>query len=361
MRGGPARSGVLGALALAVVVALAGCGGEEERPARTAPPAAEEPGPIGIEEPADSKRVRARDEGGRLAAKPTVSGTADAGAAVIVNGGCNLEGCVVRVAADAQGRWSTPVRLDAVAGEPRVRITAYYRGSVVGPEDRVEVRLAGPEAERDRGGRGGRGGGGGGAGALGGDDDRDGDDPVPPDALDPDPSPAPGPNGSGPRSLVLIGDSLAVGIEDLLPGLLPGWRISSDALTSRPLATGMAILSRASVARGSVVAMSLFTNDDPARTAELEAAVRTSVRRAGPGGCAIWATISRPPFSGRTYAAANALLRRLDAELGPRMTAVPWAETAARNGWLATDRVHGTPEGYRARARMYAEAARACG
>ena len=317
---------------------------------RTSPAPAKEPGAIRIAEPADDARLKAREDGGRLGARPRVSGTGDPGAEVIVNGGCDVEGCVVHTTADDAGRWSTVVRLDAPADAPEARVVAYYRGSVVGPEDRVEVRLAGPKpAPRPRGGsrRGGRG------------PDRP---PVPPEDLgDGGPAPIPGPSGGGRSSgtLILIGDSLAVGIEDLLPGLLPGWRVRADALTSRPLDAGMGILARTSVPDGSVIAISLFTNDDPSRTGALEAAVRTTVRRAGPDGCAVWATISRPPFDGRSYTAANALLRRLDAELA-RLVVVPWAEQAGRSGWLAPDRVHATPEGYRARAQMYAQAARSC-
>jgi hypothetical protein len=333
---------------LLVAAALAACGDDE--PARTSPPAAKEPGAIRIAEPADDARVRARDAGGRLGARPRVSGTGDPGAEVIVNGGCDVAGCVVHTTVDERGRWSTVVRLDAPATAPRAQVAAYYRGSVVGPEDRVEVRLVAPRAEPRPGngpprGRDGRGG-----------------PPVPPDDRGGgQPAPLPGPSGGGRRSgtLILIGDSLAVGIEDLLPGLLPGWRVRSDALTSRPLDAGMAILARTEVPDGAVIAMSLFTNDNPSRTDALESAVRTTVRRAGPGGCAVWATIARPPFAGRSYAPANALLRRLDAELA-RLVVVPWAEQAGRNGWLAADRVHATPEGYRARAQMYAQAARSC-
>jgi hypothetical protein len=159
----------------------------------------------------------------------------------------------------------------------------------------------------------------------------------------------------------MVGDSLGVGIEGILPGLLPGWRITADNLTSRPLAEGMRILSGMRVPSGSVIAVSLFTNDDPSGLDALEAAVLATVRRAGDGGCAVWATIARPPFSGRTYEAANSLLRGLDRHLGSKLVVVPWAERAAASGWLASDQVHGTPEGYRQRARMYAEAAQSCG
>jgi hypothetical protein len=336
---------------LAAGVLAAGCGGDDGgETTATAPPPAKEPGAIAIEEPEDDKRVSATEDGGRLGAKPIVSGTADAGTQVVVNGGCNVQGCVVNAPVGDDGEWSTEVRLDAPAGDPAIRVTVYYRGSpFAGPQDAVALRLAGPKPKPERA-RSGGGGGGGGGGSGGGPSG----DPVPPESLDPPSSPT---RGSG--NLILIGDSLAVGIETILPALLPGWGFSSDALTSRPLDAGMGILASTRVPPGSVVAMSLFTNDDPTRTEALADAVRTSVRRAGRGGCAVWATIARPPFNGRSYAPANALLRRLDAQI-ERLAVVPWAEQASRNGWLAGDAVHATPEGYRQRARLYAEAARSC-
>jgi hypothetical protein len=296
--------------------------------------------------------VKAREDRGRLGARPEVAGTADPGADVVVTGGCSVEGCVVHTSAGSDGKWTARVRVDAATSEPQAKIVAYYRGLVVGPEDRVELRLVGPKPARVSGRGGGRAGGRGPSGPA-----------VPPDALDAPPGGGSSPSGgnSGPGTLILIGDSLAVGIENLLPGLLPGWRVTSDALTSRPLDAGMAILARTSVPDGAVLAISLFTNDDPSRTGALEAAVRTTVRRAGAGGCAVWATIARPPLNGRSYGAANALLHRLDAQYGRRLAVVPWAELASRSGWLAGDGVHATPEGYRQRARLYAEAARSCG
>jgi hypothetical protein len=328
-------------------VVVAGCGGDDA-PTRTTAPPPREPGAIAITQPATDDKVRARDDGGRLRARTTVAGTADGGAEVIVNGGCDVEGCLVHVTADDRGRWEGEVRLVAPADAPKVKVVAYYRGTVVGPEDRVEVRLRPPKAD-----------------PLPPDDRRRGStrrparDRVPPDDLG-GPQPIPPPSGGGPGTMVLIGDSLAVGMEQPLRRILSNWRITSHALTSRPLDVGMGILARTRVPEGAVVAMSLFTNDDPTRTGALEEAVRTSVRRAGASGCAVWATIARPPFNGRSYAAADAVLHRLDAEIGRRLVVVPWAEQAPRNGWLASDRVHATPEGYEQRAVLYAQAARSC-
>ena len=332
----------LRALTLAVLVAfVAGCGGDDEEKAATAPVAQAELGPVTISKPKEGDRVKARSGAARVSAKATVSGLADAGEQVVVSGGCNIDGCVVHGTADAEGRWEAEVVLAAPPSEPRVRITAYYRGSpVVGPDDDVEVRLVA---------RGGAIGGGGGGG-------RGPDVPVPPSDLDPDQQASP----SGPGTMVLVGDSLAVGIEPYMDDVLPGWKITSDALTGRPLASGMEVLSGLDVPPGSVIAISLFTNDDPANLGGLQAAVRTTVQRAGPGGCAVWATILRPPLNGRSYAGANALLRSLDVRYGNRMALVPWAELASRSGWIADDQVHATTEGYQHRARLYAEAAQSC-
>jgi cell division septation protein DedD len=173
------------------------------------------------------------------------------------------------------------------------------------------------------------------------------------------PSPTPG-RGSG--TLVMIGDSLAVGVRPLLPGLLPGWQVSVNGRVSRPLAEGMTILSGTSIPSdgSTVLAVSLFTNDDPTHTSQLQSAVRQALARVGPNGCVVWATIARPPVNGVSYDAANSLLARL-ARSDSRLQIVPWAEqTAARPSLLGPDGVHPTPAGYQLRARLYAEAAQSC-
>jgi hypothetical protein len=182
------------------------------------------------------------------------------------------------------------------------------------------------------------------------------------------PAPTPTPTQPAPSTgrssgtLVVIGDSLAVGIRPLLPGLLPGWTVSVDGRVSRPLAEGMSILSSTSIPSDgrTVLAMSLFTNDDPTHTSQLQAAVQRTLDRVGPNGCVIWATIARPPVNGVSYDAANSLLRRM-ARSESRLRIVPWAEqTAARPSLLGGDGVHPTPAGYQLRARLYAQAAQSC-
>ena len=88
----------------------------------------------------------------------------------------------------------------------------------------------------------------------------------------------------GAPELVMIGDSLAQGTAPYLPELLPGWRVTADAARSRFLFTGMVVRDtmRKPPSRPVVLAFSLFTNDDPSRAPDLEAAVRALARRPAP-------------------------------------------------------------------------------
>jgi hypothetical protein len=173
------------------------------------------------------------------------------------------------------------------------------------------------------------------------------------------PSPGPPPGRAG---LLVIGDSLSVGTAPILPGIMPGWRVATDGVGGRPLAAGMFSLAETQLPTdGSIiVGFSLFTNDDPTHTADLQSAVRTSLDRVGPKGCVIWATIVRPPINGVPYDAANALLRRM-ARSEKRMRLVPWDKViAAQPALMGPDGIHPTPQGYQVRAQMYADAARSC-
>lgn len=166
------------------------------------------------------------------------------------------------------------------------------------------------------------------------------------------------PSGGGAREVFVVGDSLAEGMASVLPGTLPGWRVRIDAEWGRPLGAGMRILA-AEPAPPAILAISLFTNDDPRDVRALEAAVRSTAER--PGGCAVWATIVAPPYEGVGHDAANALLRRLARDGELELELVDWARAVQRDASLmSADEVHASPAGYRARARMYADAIRAC-
>jgi lysophospholipase L1-like esterase len=167
---------------------------------------------------------------------------------------------------------------------------------------------------------------------------------------------------TGKSRLLVIGDSLTVGVAPLLQPALPGWTVAVDALGGRPLAVGMQILEATKFPPdGSVVlGMGLFTNDPPADVERLRAAVEESLEHTGPRGCVIWATLSRPPISGVSYEAANTMLNRLAAE-EKRLRIVQWAkEIQANPALMSPDQIHPGPEGYKLRAKLYADAAMSC-
>ena len=156
----------------------------------------------------------------------------------------------------------------------------------------------------------------------------------------------------------MVGDSLADEMAPHLPAALAGWRVRIDAEWGRPLADGMRILA-AQDALPAVLAVSLFTNDDPRNTRSLEAAVRATATR--PGGCAVWATIVAPALEGVGHEGANRLLRRLARDRSLALELVDWQRAVERDPALMSgDEVHASPAGYRARAVMYARAIRDC-
>ena len=350
---------------LAVVLAGCGGGGSDDGGAAEAGATASPAGGLPRDRVAAGRRDAARDSSlpGSHRAKLTVSGSANPDATILFSGGCDFEGCDSVARAGSDGRWSGKVWVLASADDPTAVVEASFSTSVE-PLDEVEVRLRAAARQRAGGGR--RAG--------------EGRSPSRGGHRRPSPSPSPSPSRPRPRAapelapqtggggggtlrrMVLVGDSLGEGIEPLLPPLLPGWQFQADALQSRPLATGMGIVAGLDFSEPTALAISLFTNDDPRNVDALAAAVRTSVQRVSPGGCAIWATIVRPPVGGVSYQAANARWPSLKGALGNRLQVVPWAEQVGQHPeWVASDGVHATPAGYRARAQMYAQAAKQCG
>ncbi|MFL5844900.1 MAG: hypothetical protein ACJ762_09430 [Solirubrobacteraceae bacterium] len=173
---------------------------------------------------------------------------------------------------------------------------------------------------------------------------------------------APAPVLAAKPRLLVIGDSLAIGAQAPLAGLLPDWRIRTVARIGRPLDEGMRVF-RALEPAPVVTAFSLFTNDDPGNVTALVRAVRQSLDLETGAACSIWATVVRPDVGGRSYSPVNRRLKRLarTAALIGRLVIVPWAEKVRSHPeWMGPDRVHPTSSGYQARARLYAAAVRRC-
>jgi beta-phosphoglucomutase-like phosphatase (HAD superfamily) len=321
------RAGALAACALLAL--LAGCGGASKpaAPARARPPART---PLLIERPADGSRLRARaTAAGTLRVRARLRGSGPPGTAVYLDANCRPRACDARATASASGRWSVAMTLTTTTLARFVTIDVGSRPKPAPPVSVTTLELVGPRATRTA--------------------------PRPPARAPSAPT-----KRTLPHEVLVIGDSLAVGMADALRAALPGWQVRIDAKTSRPLAEGLRILA-AEVDPPAIVAFSLFTNDGPTQTGALDAAVRSTAQRRG--GCAVWATIVRPPLNGVSYTAANELLRRLAGEpqLAAGLQVADWSAVVAGSpGYLAGDGVHATPQGYRARAQLYADAIRAC-
>lgn len=319
------------------------------RVARAAPAGA---GAIRIDEPADGQALRGRPvPGGGLRLALRVRGRARPGSTVYLSAGCVPRPCTARGPVDGRGRWAVPMKLSTPRAGRFVTIDANSQAGVVGSGSAIAtVELVSAARTRRAIRRGAaRAGTNAGRGAR--------RTPRPSGPASATRAPA---TRTLPHEVLVIGDSLAVGMADALRAALPGWRVEVDALTSRPLREGMRILA-ATPNAPAILAFSLFTNDDPRFTKPLQDAVRATARR--PGGCAVWATVAAPPVKGVDYAGANRLLRGLASEpdLAQSLQVVDWAAAvAASPSLLAGDGVHATPAGYQARAQLYAEAITAC-
>jgi hypothetical protein len=359
--------GRAGACLVVAAVAATGCGGGKPRSTGTTAAGERPTLPVRIRAPRpDAVLTATRRAGSRPVLALDVAGSADSAQTIHVDARCPERACSTFVYSDGAGEWRARLRLPVTASRRRLTITAGYPTTErEAARVRITVRVPRPRAAQRRSSARGR--------ARRRSLAPTGTTPAAtlptqpqgPSASAPVSPPArtqttPGAGGGGRGALVLVGDSLAVGVRGLLPSLLPGWRVSVDGRIGRPLAEGLRVLEATPVPSGGVLGISLFTNDDPTHTSQLQAAIRETLARAGPRGCVIWATIVRPPVNGVSYQAANAVMERA-AAADSRLRVVPWAaQVAARPSLIGADGVHPTPAGYRLRAELYAGAAQSC-
>lgn len=154
--------------------------------------------------------------------------------------------------------------------------------------------------------------------------------------------------------VAVVGDSLNVGTLDYLGDALPGWTVRSDSVVGRVTDDGLVALGR--LGGREPVLVSLGTNDPAGAVDEFRADVERALRIAGPGRCVIWATIWRSDGPDEGY---NGVLEQAAGD--GRLRLLRWHEMVEdRPELLAPDGVHGSPEGYRARAEEAAIIVRSC-
>jgi lysophospholipase L1-like esterase len=158
----------------------------------------------------------------------------------------------------------------------------------------------------------------------------------------------PAPSASGRRypadaPVLLLGDSLAVGIEPLLE---TGWgarQLVVEAEEGRSTSTAAALLADHSPTTPPVWVVSLGTNDAPE---DFPAAAASIVAMAGPDRCVVWFDVHRALTDKQVNAALEAL-----AVSHPNVHLVSWQSLALEHPeWFSSDGIHPSSEGYAARA-----------
>jgi hypothetical protein len=157
-------------------------------------------------------------------------------------------------------------------------------------------------------------------------------------------------------SVLLVGDSLNVGIEPYLDESLEHWRITSDDVVGRATADGIAAIERNRGTSGPVV-ISLGTNDDPDNAEAFRSHIEQLLELLPSHRCVIWATLWR---DGAPETRLNDVLQDV-ARTRPNVHLLDWAAMLRDHpDWRAPDETHGSADGYRARAEEVARLARAC-
>ena len=152
------------------------------------------------------------------------------------------------------------------------------------------------------------------------------------------------------RSVLVVGDSLAVGMRPFLVPLLGDRVVAWNARSGRTTPQGMQVL-RATLptVTPQVVVISLGTNDgpDPARFADR---IRRILVTLPPGACVVWPSIIRPPRKG-PYAGLDRVLRR-QARRDPDFHVPAWDHAVLRGEVRLPDHVHPDEFGFLFRSRM---------
>jgi lysophospholipase L1-like esterase len=157
-----------------------------------------------------------------------------------------------------------------------------------------------------------------------------------------------------PSPILVVGDSLAVGLEPHLEAMLQPSAVVWDARSGRTTPQGLVRLrARLREVAPRTVVISLGTNDgpDPRRFASR---IQRALQAIPATDCVVWLDINRPPRKGR-YEALNRVLYEA-AERDPRLVVVHWDRAVRRGNVALPDGLHPDEAGFRYRSRLIAGA-----
>jgi lysophospholipase L1-like esterase len=162
-----------------------------------------------------------------------------------------------------------------------------------------------------------------------------------------------------PSPVLVVGDSLAVGMRPYLDGQLASSEVVWDARSGRTTPEGLVHLrARLRVVTPQTVVISLGTNDgtDPHRFASR---IQRALQAIPAGTCVVWTDINRPPRKGR-YRGLNRVLEQA-AKHDPRIVLVHWDRAVLHGSVSLPDGLHPDAAGFKYRSLMVAGAvARGC-
>ncbi|MFL6178356.1 MAG: hypothetical protein ACJ74E_00715 [Actinomycetes bacterium] len=149
--------------------------------------------------------------------------------------------------------------------------------------------------------------------------------------------------------VLLLGDSLAVGIAPYVDAGLGERTLTVDAAEGRGTATSVSLLTPYAASSAPDWIVSLGTNDN---TEEFGANARALMDLAGPDRCVVWFDVWRAA----TDESINATLNDLAAD-NPNLHLIPWHDTSAMHTeWFSGSDVHPASEGYAVRGQMAIDA-----
>ena len=162
-----------------------------------------------------------------------------------------------------------------------------------------------------------------------------------------------------PSPVLVVGDSLAVGMRPYLSEQLGSSELVWDARSGRTTPEGLTHLrARLREVTPQTVVISLGTNDgpDPHRFASR---IRRVLQAIPASACVVWTDINRPPRKG-VYRGLNRVLQRA-ATRDPRMVLVHWDRAVLHGSVSLPDGLHPDAAGFKYRSLMVAGAvARGC-
>jgi lysophospholipase L1-like esterase len=160
--------------------------------------------------------------------------------------------------------------------------------------------------------------------------------------------------GAPPETVLVVGDSLAVGLEPYLGQLVAPRTVVWDARAGRTTPDGLVRLgAELRDVTPRAVLISLGTNDGP-NPERFGDRIRRALRAIPSGTCVVWADIHRPARKG-PYRRLNSVLAR-EARRDPRLVIVGWSRAVARHRVLLPDGIHPDMAGFDYRSRLFARA-----